>query len=66
MAVCDGYPGVGLPPRPRPPPPHSLAVASELTPDTGLSSRGTAQASAPNECRVGLLLLLLLLAFARM
>lgn len=61
MAVCDRYPGVGLcraasPPRTRPPPPlpppRSLAVASELTPDTRAFIAGHS-----SECRAGLLLL---------
>lgn len=54
--LCDGYPGGGLrsvAPPPNLPPSCSLAVASELTPDTGLSSGGTAQAPAPNEYRAG-------------
>lgn len=62
MAVCDGYPGVGLR---RASPivlllPSSLVVVSELAPDTAFHRGGTAQAAAPNECRAGLLLLLLL------
>ena len=74
MAVCDGYPGVGLR-RASPPPPTLLHLilllllfapspwhqSSRLTP--GFHRGGTTQASAPNEYRVGLLLLL---AFARM
>lgn len=67
MAVCDGYPGVGL--RIASPIvlllPSSLIVVSELAPDTAFHRGGTAQAPAPNECRAGLLLLLLQLFLAR-
>ncbi|CAJ1059752.1 unnamed protein product [Xyrichtys novacula] len=61
MAVCDGYPGVGLrrastnlpPPPPRPPfplsTPSSWHQSSGLT--LGFHRRGTTQAPAPNECR---------------
>lgn len=67
MAVCDGYPGVGL--RIASPIvlllPSSLVAVSELAPDTAFHRGGTAQAPAPNECRARLLLLLLQLLLAR-